>query len=81
MAKLMMQGLPRLRPLTPLLQMPSPRKQTQLPYHQNKVAFQRSLLQMNVKPAHHHGQISYGARQIKIGHLPGRLLIFLLAPK
>lgn len=81
MAKLMMQGLPRLLPLRPLQQMPSLRKQTQPPYHQHKVAFQRSPLQMSAKPARHHDQISFGARQIKIDHPPGRLPIFLLAPK
>lgn len=81
MAKSMMHGLPRLPPLTLLQQMPLLRKQTQPPYHQHKVAFQRSPLRMNVKPAHHHDQISYGARQIKIDRPRGRLPIFLLAPK
>lgn len=81
MAKLMMQGLPRLLQLRPLLQMPSLRKQTQPPFHQDKVVFQRSHLRMNVRPAHHHDQISYGARQIRIDLPLGRLPTFLLAPK
>lgn len=81
MAKSMMHGLPRLLLLTPLQQMLSLRKQTQPPYHQHKVAFQRSPLRMNAKPGRHHDQISYGARQIKIDRPPGRLPIFLLAPK
>ena len=81
MARLMMQGLPRLLPLKQLRQVPSPRKQTQLPSHQDKVASRRSLLRRNARLAHRHDQISYGALQTKIDHLPGLHPIFLLAPK
>lgn len=81
MARLMMQGLLRLLPLKRLRQVPSPRKQMQLPSHQDKVASRRSLLRRNARPAHRHDQISYGALQTKIDRLPGLHPIFLLAPK
>ena len=80
MVRSMMQGLLRLLLLAPLLQMSSLRKQTQLP-SQQEVAFQRSPLRMNVRPAHRRDQISHVARQIKIGRPLGRLPTSLLAPK
>lgn len=79
--KLMMQGQQRLLPSTLLLQIPWLRKQTQRLFHQDKVGFQRSPIRMNVKPAHRHDQISYGAPQIRIDRPLGHHPIFLLAPK
>jgi hypothetical protein len=80
MVRSMMQGLLRLLPLAPLLQMSSLRKQTQPP-SQQEVVFQRSPLRMNARPAHRHDQISHGAQQIKIDRPLGRLPTFLLAPR